>query len=136
MEPEFPAYSPKPGIRRDIFSFEENDYHRKRFFICLKMLGILDVHKENQDLQFNFNAKTKQESGSSQELADMANTLFCKPQRIHDEFISSHVTSCEHDTPYFNYYHRNMMIYLELQLNYADQYLRYHKWEDQKEHQN
>ena len=46
-----------------------------------------------------------------------------KPNNIHDEFISSHQTSCEHGMPYFAYYHRHLLICVEIALNYAEEVL-------------
>ena len=45
------------------------------------------------------------------------------PNNIHDEFIASHQTSCEHSMPYFCYYHRHMLICVEIALNYAEEVL-------------
>ena len=45
------------------------------------------------------------------------------PNNIHDEFISSHQTSCEHSMSYFRYYHRHLLICVELALNYAEEVL-------------
>ena len=46
-----------------------------------------------------------------------------KPNNIHDEFISSHQTTCEHGAPYFGYYHRHLMVCVEIALNYAEEVL-------------
>jgi hypothetical protein len=45
------------------------------------------------------------------------------PRNIHDEFISSHQTCCEHGNVYFVYYHRHLMTCFEISLNFADEVL-------------
>jgi len=45
------------------------------------------------------------------------------PRNIHDEFIASHQTCCDHGTAYFVYYHRHLMTCVEIALNYADEVL-------------
>lgn len=46
------------------------------------------------------------------------------PTCLHDELIANHATCCEHQSFYFAYYHRHLMILFELRLNYADEVLR------------
>lgn len=42
---------------------------------------------------------------------------------IHDEFIASHQTTCEHGTIYFSYYHRHLLLCFEIAINYAEEVL-------------
>jgi hypothetical protein len=45
------------------------------------------------------------------------------PKCLHDVLIASHATTCEHASFYFSFYHRNLMILLELFLNFAHEVL-------------
>ena len=46
------------------------------------------------------------------------------PLSRYDELISSHATACEHQTEYFIYYHRNLMLKYVIALQEADFILR------------
>jgi hypothetical protein len=75
-------------VRRDIRALRPNE--RKRFFWCLKFLSVLPSHETKRVFHVAWKVENDQRFYKS-----------VTPRNIHDEFISSHQTCCEHGTPYF-----------------------------------
>lgn len=99
-------------VRRDIRFLSKAE--RQRYFFCLKFLSVLPPLQPGNNRKFN--VAWKVENGQRY----FKNVI---PLNIHDEFISSHQTCCEHGTIYFHYYHRHLMICLEIALNLAEEIL-------------
>lgn len=109
----------KPFFRRNILALNDNE--RQQYFWGLKMLGILPSFKGNRDrfywtLGFS-GLDINQEDITKEDLPKLEN--YIKPRRLHDEFIASHFSCCEHTSFYFSYYHRHLMVQFEFYLNYV-----------------
>ena len=102
----------QPRVRKDYRSLQP--FERQRFFYCLKMLEILPPQEPGNKRVFH--VAWKYEDGQR-----YYKTV--EPINIHDEFIGSHQTSCEHSMPYFAYYHRHLVVCVEMALNYAEEVL-------------
>ena len=89
----------QPRIRKDYRALKPAE--RQRFFYCLHMLEILPPTEPGNKRVYH--VAWKSENGQR-----YFKTV--TPNNIHDEFISSHQTSCEHSMPYFCYYHRHLLI--------------------------
>jgi len=46
-----------------------------------------------------------------------------QPKCIHDALIASHATCCEHFSFYFAHYHRHLVVFMEMWLNFAHEVL-------------
>lgn len=92
---------------------------RKSYFYCLKMLGVLPPPPNSEfdnwvfyTLPILYNKPQGQ------------NRPLYTPKCLHDVLIASHATTCEHGSLFFSFYHRNLMILLELFLNFAHEVLK------------
>jgi hypothetical protein len=99
-------------VRRDIRFVEKAE--RERFFYCLKFLSVLPPQEEGNFRKFNVAWKVENGQRYYKNVS---------PRNIHDEFIASHQTCCEHGNVYFAYYHRHLMTCFEIALNYAEEVL-------------
>lgn len=93
-------------VRKDINALTPAE--RKGFFITLKLLGVLLPPQGSGFETWKFDTM-------------MANGY--TPVCLHDVLISNHATACEHNSFYFPFYHRHLMILTEIFLNLAHQIL-------------
>jgi hypothetical protein len=95
---------------------------RTSYFYCLKMFGILPVPPNSGFENWQFYTPPAYVA-LLYKVPGIDTTLYT-PKCLHDVLISSHVTTCEHSSLYFSYYHRNLMILTEIFLNFAHQVLK------------
>lgn len=93
---------------------------RKSYFYCLKMLGILPPPPDSGFDKWEYYTVP----GLYNLFPPGQNRPLYTPKCLHDVLIASHATTCEHASFYFSFYHRNLMILLELFLNFAHECLK------------